>query len=42
MKYARQVQGALERLDQALLGLNRLIKQGKQKEAIEFMENGPL
>ena len=42
MKYARQVQGALERLDQALLALNKMIRQGKQREAIEFMENGPL
>ena len=42
MKYARQVQGALDRLDQNLLGLNRLVKEGKQQEAIEFMENGPL
>ena len=37
MKYARQVQGALERLDQALLALNKMIRQGKQREAIEFM-----
>ena len=42
MRYAVQVQGALDRLDQTLLGLNRLIKEGKQQEAIEFMENGPL
>ena len=42
MKYERQVQGALERLDQALLALNKMIIQGKQREAIEFNENGPL
>ena len=42
MKYTRQIQGSLERLDQALLALNKLIKQGKQAEAIEFMENGAL
>ncbi len=42
MKYARQVQVALERLDQRLLGLNRLIKEGKQREALEYMEKGPL
>jgi hypothetical protein len=42
MRYAMQVQGALERLDQTLLGLNRLIKAGKQREAIQFMEEGPL
>ena len=42
MKYARQVQANLERLDQNLLALNKIIRAGKQQEAIEFMENGPL
>ena len=42
MAYERQQQIALERLDQALLALNKLIKAGKQQEAIEFMDNGPL
>ena len=42
MKYGQQVQGALERLDAALLALNKLIKAGKKQEAIEFMENGAL
>ena len=42
MAYERQQQIVLERLDQALLALNKLIKAGKQQEAIEFMENGPL
>ena len=42
MKYALQVQGALNRLDQTLLALNRLVKEGKQTEAILFMEQGPL
>ena len=42
MKYSRQVQGALERLDQTLLALNRLIKQNRQEDAIRFMEEGPL
>ena len=42
MKYTRQIQIALERLDQSLLALNKMIKSGKQSEAIEFMENGPL
>ena len=42
MKYALQVQGALDRLDQNLLALNRLIKSGKQTEAIQFMEQGAL
>tara|TARA_B100000287_G_scaffold389870_1_gene400274 strand:+ start:329 stop:547 length:219 start_codon:yes stop_codon:yes gene_type:complete len=42
MKYAIQTQAALDRLDQALLALNKMIKAGKQQEAIEFMEQGPL
>ena len=42
MKYSRQVQGALNKLDRNLLALNRLIKQGKQAEAIQFMEHGAL
>ena len=42
MRYARQVQGALERLDQTLLALNRLIKQNRKEDAIRFMEEGPL
>ena len=42
MKYTRQVQANLERLDQTLLALNRLVKEGKQTEAILFMEQGPL
>ena len=42
MKYGMQVQGALNRLDQTLLALNRLVKEGKQKEAIQFMEQGAL
>ena len=42
MKYALQVQAAMNRLDQNLLALNRLIKEGKQTEAIQFMEQGPL
>ena len=42
MKYGQQVQGALNRLDQTLLALNRLVKEGKQTEAIQFMEQGAL
>ena len=42
MKYAKQAQTALDKLDQALLALNRLIREGKINEALEFMENGPL
>ena len=42
MKYARQLQAAINNLDHKLLALNRLIKKGQQAEAIEFMENGAL
>ena len=42
MAYERQVQGAMERLDQALAKLYNLIKRGQQKEALRFMEEGEL
>ena len=42
MKYSRQIQGRLEDLNRSLLQLSKLIKAGKQQEAIEFMDNGPL
>ena len=42
MKYARQTQEALERLDQALAQLRGLIKRGDNKGAIIFMEEGAL
>ena len=42
MKYAIQTQAALDRLDQALLALNKLIRDGKKQEALQFMEEGPL
>ena len=42
MKYARQTQEALDRLDQALAQLRGLIKRGDQKEALHFMEEGAL
>ena len=42
MAYERQIQEALNRLDHSLLALNKLVKAGKQREAIEFMDNGPL
>ena len=42
MRYARQVQGAINDLDQKLLALNRIIKRGQIAEAIQFMEQGPL
>jgi len=42
MKYARQTQTALDRLDQALLALNKIIRAGKKDEALQYMEQGPL
>ena len=42
MKYARQTQEALDRLDQALAQLRGLIKRGDQKAALQFMQEGEL
>jgi hypothetical protein len=42
MAYGMQLQAALNRLDQALLALNRMIKNGQVREAVEYMETGPL
>jgi hypothetical protein len=42
MKYARQTQSALERLDQSLAKLHTLIKRGDNTEALRFMEEGEL
>ena len=42
MKYERQLQGAMERLDQSLASLHTLIKRGENAKAIRFMEEGPL
>jgi len=42
MKYERQTQEALDRLDQSLAQLRTLIKIGDQKKALHFMEEGDL
>ena len=42
MQYARQVQEAMDRLDQSLASLRNLIKRGQNPEAIRFMEEGEL
>ena len=42
MKYARQTQQALDRLDQSLAQLRGLILKNKNQEAVRFMEEGPL
>ena len=42
MQYARQVQSAMDRLDQSLAKLYNLVKRGQQKDALNFMERGEL
>ena len=42
MAYGRQVQIAMDRLDQSLAKLHTLIKRGEQKEALRYMEEGEL
>ena len=42
MKYARQTQEALDRLDQSLARLRGLVKKGQTQEALRFMEEGAL
>ena len=42
MKYAKQQQSALDRLDQALAQLRNLIKRNENKAALDFMEKGLL
>ena len=42
MKYARQTQEALDRLDQSLARLRGLIKKGQTRDALKFMEEGEL
>ena len=42
MAYERQLQVAMERLDQSLARLHTLIKRGENAAAIHFMEEGEL
>ena len=42
MQYAKQTQGAFDRLDQSLARLRTLIKRGQNQDAIRFMEEGEL
>ena len=42
MAYERQVQIAMERLDQSLAKLYTLVKRGDQKAALTFMKEGEL
>lgn len=42
MRYGRQLQSALDRLDESLARLHTMIKRGEQKEALRFMQEGEL
>ena len=42
MKYAKQAQTALDRLDNALAQLYTLVKRGENEAALKFMEEGLL
>ena len=42
MAYERQLNEAMERLDQSLAQLRNLIKRGQNQDAIRFMEEGAL
>ena len=39
MAYKRQLQIALDRLDQGLARVHSMVKRGKTAEAVHFMEN---
>ena len=42
MKYARQIQEHMDRLDQALFRLRDMVKRGDNKNALIYMEEGDL
>ena len=42
MQYARQIQEAMDRLDQSLARLHTMIKRNENAAAIRFMEEGEL
>ena len=42
MKYGKQAQTALDKLDVSLTKLRTLVKRGQIKEALRFMEEGEL
>ena len=42
MKYGRQLQTAMDRLDVSLAKLRTIIKNGQVAEALRFMEQGDL
>ena len=42
MKYARQTQGALDKLDGSLKRLRDMIKRGENGQALNYMEHGEM
>ena len=42
MKYGRQLQTAMDRLDVSLAKLRTIVKNGQVAEALQFMEQGEL
>lgn len=42
MRYGKQVQIAMEKLDNSLAKLRNIIKRGQVQEALHFMEQGEL
>ena len=42
MAYERQLQEAMERLDQSLARLHNFISKGEQQKALQFMTEGEL
>tara|TARA_B100000035_G_C20672448_1_gene410217 strand:- start:110 stop:337 length:228 start_codon:yes stop_codon:yes gene_type:complete len=42
MKYSRQIQASIDRLDISLNKLHTLIKRGENKKALLFMKEGEL
>ena len=42
MRYAKQIELAVDKVDQALFTLRDMIKRGQNGDAIKFMESGPL
>ena len=42
MKYARQTQAALDRLDGSLKRLRDMIKRSENEEALNYMEHGEM
>ena len=42
MRYAKQIELAVDKVDQALFTLRDMIKRGQNQEALRYMEEGDL